>query len=315
MADSISIRLLPEHHLDEADRVFRLAFGTFLNLPDPMQFAGDTDSIRTRWKTDPTSAFAAYSHDTLVGLVIAVTWGSVGFFGPLTVRPDYWDHGIGARLLEPVMEFFAKRFVRNAGLFTFPDSPKHLGLYQKFDFWPGHLTAVMAKAVSRPETNARWTVYSEGSESERRQLLHACAGLTEALYPGLDVGVEIRAIHEQGIGDTVLLWEDEKLCGLAVCHCGPKSEAGSNSCYIKFGAVRPGPHAARRFTDLLHACEAFAAGKSLGRIFGGVNTIRHEAYRAMLAMGFRTDFQGVLMHRRNDPGYSHPGSYIIDDWR
>ena len=28
-----------------ADRVFRLAFGTYLGLPDPMQFAGDADWV------------------------------------------------------------------------------------------------------------------------------------------------------------------------------------------------------------------------------------------------------------------------------
>jgi hypothetical protein len=47
----------------------------------------------------------------------------------------------------------------------------------------------------------------------------------------------------------------------------------------------------------------------------GANMGRHEAYRALLARGFRTDIQGVTMHRSNDPGYSQPGVYVIDDWR
>lgn len=34
----ISIRPLQESDIPEADRIFRLAFGTFLNLPDPMKF-------------------------------------------------------------------------------------------------------------------------------------------------------------------------------------------------------------------------------------------------------------------------------------
>ena len=32
---SVSIRPLKENELEEADRIFRLAFGTFLGLPDP----------------------------------------------------------------------------------------------------------------------------------------------------------------------------------------------------------------------------------------------------------------------------------------
>jgi len=29
--------------------------------------------------------------------------------------------------------------------------------------------------------------------------------------------------------------------------------------------------------------------------------------------GFRTEIQGVTMHRQNDAGYYRPGVYIIDD--
>jgi len=25
--------------------------------------------------------------------------------------------------------------------------------------------------------------------------------------------------------------------------------------------------------------------------------------------------QGVTMHRPNEPGYSRPGAFVIDDWR
>jgi len=33
--------------LSEADRIFRVAFGTFLGLPNPVEFAGDADYVRT----------------------------------------------------------------------------------------------------------------------------------------------------------------------------------------------------------------------------------------------------------------------------
>jgi hypothetical protein len=47
----------------------------------------------------------------------------------------------------------------------------------------------------------------------------------------------------------------------------------------------------------------------------GANMARHEAYRHLVARGFRTEIQGVTMHRHNDPGYCRPGAYVIDDWR
>jgi hypothetical protein len=47
----------------------------------------------------------------------------------------------------------------------------------------------------------------------------------------------------------------------------------------------------------------------------GVNTAREAAYRAMQRRGFRTQFQGVAMHRPNEPGYSRPDKFVLDDWR
>jgi len=39
------------------------------------------------------------------------------------------------------------------------------------------------------------------------------------------------------------------------------------------------------------------------------------AYRAMQQRGFRTQLQGVTMHRPNEPGYSRPNVFVLDDWR
>jgi hypothetical protein len=55
--------------------------------------------------------------------------------------------------------------------------------------------------------------------------------------------------------------------------------------------------------------------RSLARIEAGTNLARHEAYGKLLARGFRTDIQGVTMHRPNEEAYSRAGVYVIDDWR
>lgn len=311
----ISVRPLRESDLHAADHVMRVAFGTFIGLPEPSAFMGDASYVRTRWLADPHAAFAAEAGGELVGSNFATDWGSVGFFGPLTVRPDFWGAGVGKRLMEPVMELFNEWGTKHAGLFTFAQSPKHVGLYQKFGFWPRFLTAIMSKPVGRAEGASRWTGFSEVSAGEREGVLSACRELTDAVYDGLDVGHEIRAVAAQGLGDTILLWEDDRLSGLAVCHSGPGTEAGSGVCYIKFGAARPGPNAEQDFSRLLDACEQWASSRNASRLVAGANTARHEAYRRMLARGFRTDIQGVVMSRPNEAGYNRPGVYLIDDWR
>jgi hypothetical protein len=96
----ISIRPLQESDMPEANRIFRLAFGTFLNLPDPMAFFGDADYVRSRFLPDPSAADGAEviiedsrnssgsGKKKLVGSNFTTNWGSVGFFRPLTIHPD-----------------------------------------------------------------------------------------------------------------------------------------------------------------------------------------------------------------------------------
>jgi hypothetical protein len=153
------------------------------------------------------------------------------------------------------------------------------------------------------------------AQGDRLEAIRAARELTSRLYDGLDLAGEIRAVHSQNLGDTVLVWDDTGLAGLAICHRGPGSEAGSGACYVKFGAARPGANAGRVFEQLLDACESFAASHGARRLIVGGNMAREEAFHALVARGFRTDLQGVSMHRPNEPGYNRPGAYVIDDWR
>ena len=209
MTDAAGVRVRPlvAGDLDEADRICRVAFGTFVGVPQPESFFGDADMVRTRWQAAPGAALGAEVDGRLAGSNFAANWGSVGFFGPLTVAPEYWDRAIGRRLLDATMELFEAWGTRHAGLFTFAQSAKHVGLYQKYGFWPRFLTAVMSSPV-RPDSGP--------------------------------APVRLSALDEAG---------------------------------------------------------------------------RDRAWRALAGRGFRRSFQGVAMHRPNEPGYSTSDSFVIDDWR
>jgi GNAT superfamily N-acetyltransferase len=310
----VRVRALEERDLDAADHVMRVAFGTYLGLQDPAAMFGDAQYVRTRFHAAPDRAWAAEAGGEVVGSVFAARWGTFGFFGPLTTRPDVWDTGVGRRLLEPVLESFERWELSQAGLFTFSDSAKHVGLYQRFGFWPRFLTAVL----SRPVTGAagRYTVFATVPETERDPTLAAIRGMTDAVFRGLDLEGEIHSVESQRLGDTVLIHDADGLAGMAICHCGAGSEAGSGACYVKFGAARPGPGAADRFERLLDACDAFAAGAGLDLLVAGVNTGRLDAYRRMLQRGFRAGPIGISMRLR--PGgadFDGPEHYVIDDLR
>jgi len=309
------IRPLREDDLTEADRVCRLAYGTFLGLAEPMTVFGDAEYVRGRWLADPKAAFCAEVNGELVGSNFATSWGSFGFFGPLTVRPDLWDKGIAKRLLERTMELFDRWGTEHAALLTFPNSGKHIALYQKFGFWPRFLTPIMSKPVQQKAEAMEWSKYSDVQEKERTKCLDACSSLTGAIFEGLDVRREILAAHAQKLGETVLLWDRGDLVGMAVCHCGAGSEAGSGNCYVKFGAVRPGVGVRANFERLLDACEMLATNMGMSQLTAGMNMARHEAYRVMIQRGFRIESPGVAMHKPNEPGYDRPDVFVIDDLR
>src|SRR5580698_9344146 len=141
----IKVGPLKEGELEEAGRIVRLAFGTFLGLPDTVDFMQDRDLIVPRWRSRHVRVVAAREGGRLIGTNVVTRWGSFGFFGPLTVLPEYWDRGVAQRLLEATMAIFDKWGVRHTGLFTFAQSAKHVALYQKFGYWPRYLTAIMTR--------------------------------------------------------------------------------------------------------------------------------------------------------------------------
>jgi predicted N-acetyltransferase YhbS len=306
------IRPLEEADLPAADAVLRQAFGAFLGMPDPF---GDTDYVRSRWRAAPDAAWVAELDGEVVGSTFTARWGSFGFFGPVSVRPDLWNRGIGQRLLKPTTARLAEWGVRQVGLFTFAHSPKHVALYQRAGFWPQQLTVVAAAGVSPSHPAPSWSAFGQLSSSAQEQARDACRALTDRVFPGLDLTHEIDAVHAQQLGDTVLVDGGTGLEGVAVCHVGAGSEAGSGHCYIKFGAVRPGPNAASQFARLVAACHHYAAAREANVLVAGTNLAREGAARSLTDLGFRTQLQGVAMQSPNQPGYNRPDAYVIDDLR
>lgn len=203
------------------------------------------------------------------------------------------------RLLDETAKVLDRWKLRHSGLFTFPNSAQHVGLYNKYGYWPGHLTALMQRAPEAHLTVSSCgasTLLSTLKKSQREEAIRACARLTDRIDKGLDLSDEIRAMLSQGVGDVVKIDSRSKLDGFAVCMTGSGSEGGTKICYVKFGAVFPGPGAETRFDRLLDAIDEFAVSRGLS-VEAGVNLARRNAYIRMRAHGFKAVTQGVAMHR------------------
>ncbi|HTF61326.1 MAG TPA: GNAT family N-acetyltransferase [Edaphobacter sp.] len=310
---AIKISPLKQSELEEADRIVRLAFGAFLGVPNPLDFMGDRTFMKSRWRSPHVKVIAAREGGRLIGSNVITRWGSFGFFGPLTVLPEYWNRGVAKQLLASTMTIFDRWGLRHTGLFTFAHSAKHVGLYQSFGYWPRYLTAVMTFTPQAQRAPAP-VLLSTLKKEQREQAIQACAKLTHRIDKGLDLTGEIRAVLAQRAGDVVLTYTRGTLDAFAVCLHGPGSEGGEKVCYVKFGAARGGRGAGERFDALLDACEAFAASRGVS-IEAGVNAAREDAYRRTRSRGYQVTIQGVAMQRPHADGFNRSDAYVIDDWR
>ena len=170
---TIKIGPLKKSELEEAARIVRLAFGTFLGLPDPLAFMDDRQYMAPRFHSPNVKIVAARDGGRLIGSNVATRWGSFGFFGPLTVLPEYWDCGVAQQLLQATMTIFEGWGLRHSGLFTFPQSAKHISLYQKFGYWPRYLTAVMTRTPEGGPAKAP-VLLSTLKKAEREAAIPAC---------------------------------------------------------------------------------------------------------------------------------------------
>ncbi len=316
---SIQIGPLRENELEEAGRIVRMAFGTFLGLPNPLEFMGDRDFLTPRWRSRNTVVLAAREDGRLLGSNAITRWGSFGFFGPLTVSPDCWSRGVAQQLLSATMKVFSRWRVRHSGLFTFANSPKHVGLYQKFGYWPGSLTALMKRTPQPPAWTLKSGVkvpvlLSALSDREKSQAIGACAKLTSSMEKGLDLGEEIRAVLKQRIGEVPLVYGQRSLDAFAVCMNGPGSEGGANTCYVKFAAARGGPGSGERFDRLLDAIEALALARG-AELEAGVSLACDDPFHRMRSRGYRMTALGIAMQRPRGEGFNRPGNYVLGDWR
>lgn len=317
VADSITVTPLMARDEAAAERIFRVAFGRWLGAPNPEQFFADRDYVRARRAAPHVVALAAHREHELVGSNFITRWGSVGFFGPLTVQPDLQNQGIARALLEATVAQMEDWALDCAGLFTFADSPKHLALYQRYGFLPRFLTTIMARAVppGAHTLPSGWWRYTSLTPALQASLCGALRELTESVHPGLDLTDEIETLIQHGLGEVLVFTENSRADGVAVCHYGVRSEAGADTLLVKFAAVRPDGNANRNFMGLLDACSTEASACGAATLMAGVNTARRECHANLLAAGFGGVIHGIAMHRHDRPGYSRPGVHVIDDWR
>jgi len=324
----IKVRRVRKGDLARVREVVESAFADFFERQlgtRPRQVFGGAQYVHHRWLMEPWGCFVAEENDAkIVGAGIAVCWGSVGIFGPVAVLTPYQNQKIAQSLIRAAQGFFDENHVTLQGVVTYPYSPKHLVLYQKFGFKPKALVALTGKSLERrepppapkPARGAPQVVrFSAQEERQKKQILGRLRTLTGRLYRGLDLTKEVEIVDGLALGDTLLLQRDRAVLGFAVCHTPGVSEAPQGALYVKFAAIDPARRRPEHFAQLLAACEEFGVNAGCQRIIAPVYTAYWRAYQALLAAGYQMDMLMIRMKRGKHEDYEREEDFVLDDWR
>jgi ribosomal protein S18 acetylase RimI-like enzyme len=324
----IKIRRVRKGDLSKVRDVIEQAFGDFFERQvgtRPRQAFGGAQYVHHRWLMEPWGCFVAEEGDgKIVGAALAVMWGTVGVVGPIAVLTNYQNQDIGQQLLQACQEFFDENKAVVSGLSTYPYSPKHLMLYQKFGYRPRGLVVVTAKHLdrreivhatkpSKPGVSVRR--YSTLEEAKKKPAMARMRRITNGVWRGMDLAKEVEIVDGLALGDTLLLEKGRDVIGFGICHLPPNSEAPHGSAYVKFLAIDARHRKPEYFTAMLAAVEELAGGAQLGQVVVPVYTYYWAAYQALLERGYRVDFTMVRMKRGKPEDTEDPADLVLDDWR
>ncbi len=241
---------------------------------------------------------------------IAHQSGAEGWMGPLAVRPDRQGSGVGKTVVRTALDWLIEQGVATLGLETMPRTVENIGFYARLGFTPGHLTVTMTNDIATRGHPAP-VLLSQRKGTAGGQALEAARHLVGALRPGYDFTREILLTAELGLGDTSLVDGDDELAGLVLWHSAPLAEGRPKD------EVRVLKLAARdedAFEAAIAATEAAAARAGIRRVAVRCQTRFHEAFRRLVARGYRVRWTDLRMSYR---GYAEPhpaGGVLFSNW-
>ena len=235
--------------------------------------------------------------------------GTEGWMGPLAVRPDRQNEGLGKRVVQEGLDWLIARGARTIGLETMPRTVDNIGFYGKLDLLPGHLTITLTRDMPRRPVPLGEMLSGAGAELLRR--LAECRELTRRLAPGTDFTRELQLTGELRVGDTCLVRRDGQLVGFALWHSAPLAEGRPRDELRVLKLVAEDMPA---FEALLAALQAAAVSESLRRISVRCQTGYTEAYTHLTVNGFRVHWTDLRMTLRGHPEVMPARGVVWSNW-
>ncbi|MFN2571402.1 MAG: GNAT family N-acetyltransferase [Gemmatimonadales bacterium] len=249
-------------------------------------------------------------HEEIAAFNVAHQAGLEGWMGPLAVRPDRQSTGIGKTVVRTAADWLIERGVTTLGLETMPRTPENIGFYSRLGFIPGFLTVTLTNEISTRGSPTP-VLLSRRAAGEKDAVVEAGRCLVDDLASGIDFSREILLTAELGLGDTTLVEGDAGLDALAVWHSAPLADSRTRD------EVRILKLAARNdaaFDAALSGVEAAAAKAGIRRIAVRCQTRYDEAFRRLIARGYRVRWTDLRMTYENYSERHAKQGVLFSNW-
>jgi GNAT superfamily N-acetyltransferase len=235
--------------------------------------------------------------------------GTEGWMGPLAVRPDRQNEGLGKTIVRAGIDWLRAHGARTIGLETMPRTVDNIGFYSRLELVPRHLTVTLTRDVPRKPT-ALGELLS-GSGTEYLKVLAECRELTKRLEPGVDFTRELQLTGDLQIGDTTLVRKDGRLIGFALWHSAPLAEGRPRDEVRVLELVAENLDA---FAAVIHGVQAATLGEGLRRISVRCQTSFADAYGHLVNEGFRVHWTDLRMTLSGSPEQMPEHGVVWSNW-
>jgi GNAT superfamily N-acetyltransferase len=235
--------------------------------------------------------------------------GVEGWMGPLAVRTENQGSGVGKEVVEQGIAWLRQQGAQVIGLETMPRTMDNIGFYSTLGFAPGRLTITLsldaASGDRAPELLGRL------SARDREDEMLALRELVQGIAPGYDFTREIELTDSLSLGDTLLLRENGKVVGFALCHTAPLVEgrAREELRVLKLVLADEGS-----LETMMRALCDLAKRSGTRRVAIRVQGEYEGAYRRLIAMGARVRWTDLRMSYEGYREQTPATGILLSNW-
>ena len=235
--------------------------------------------------------------------------GTEGWMGPLAVRTEFQGGGIGKEIVTRGVQWLKDQGAVVIGLETMPRTMDNIGFYARQGFLPGRLTITSTLEATYDDVPAR--LISRLSPTARDDALAECRALVQRMLPGYDYSREIQLTGELALGDTVLLYDGDRIIGFALAHTSPLVEGRTRE---ELRVLKFVLEDESRFESFVHAIADFARRSGTRRIALRLQGEFVEAFRRVIAMGGHIRWTDLRMSLAGFEEKRPPKGLVLSNW-